>query len=105
MEKLIELLNEYSWCDVEIKKREDKSDLYLLDGFAVCEERILWKKYWFIRWLVENDKIERNEFIHKSRDWDIFNEKLSAKEDDYLCLLMLLSIQDEPIRFLISILK
>jgi len=113
MEKLIELLNEYedprSWIVFKSYDNYDGTFYWVdCDGeteIAWSDSLIISKKFWFIQRLVENEKIDINEFMHKSRDWEIFNEKLSAKEDDYLSLLMLLSIQDEPIEFLISILK
>ena len=101
MEKLIELLNEYDW---EPRKWKINSEWELalpwLDFVAnntLFEVAICSKKYWFIQWLVENEKIE----------WD---EKFYLEDDDWLfgtyeCLLMLLAIQDNPIEFLISILK
>jgi hypothetical protein len=100
MEKLIELLNEYentdnweNWHQVEFR-----------------ESKIISKKFWFIKWLVENDKIDLDTVKEKIwipcfvwyKEWEIscVNDK-----EDYEQLLMLLSIQDEPISFLISILK
>lgn len=73
-------------------------------------ETVLSKEYWFIKWLVNNNKI----------DLDMVREKLwipccvwygswriiAVKDvEDYEQLLMLLSIQDNPIEFLLSILK
>ena len=92
MQKLIELLNEYVkelwiWDYVwwHNKKTVENSDY------------IITKKFWFIKWLVENEKIK----------WD---EKFYLEDDEWLfgtyeCILMQLAIQDEPINFLISILK
>ena len=96
--KLIELLNEYKWkeewtieCDVP------HNDWYSEYAYEHEELIIISKKYWFIKWLVENEKIK----------WD---EKFYLEDDEWLfgtyeCLLMQLAIQDEPINFLISILK
>jgi len=114
MEKLIELLNEYN------KNNYNKSDLYYLfeienwmlfcyddatdvqrtmqdEAMVICS-----KEYWFIKWLVNNDKIDfSNLLIAEQTCWtDLF---YSFSKDEVL--LMLLSIQDEPISFLISILK
>ena len=55
---------------------------------------------WFIKWLVEQDKIDKdNEDLISlmSELWEFNNYEK--------CLLMLLSIQDNPIEFLVSILK
>jgi len=66
----------------------------------VAESIILNKKFWFIKWLVENDKIDLEK--------EIKNSELNWLHEHYFredCLLMLLAIQDEPINFLVSILK
>ena len=98
MEKLQELLKEYqlskwewvrlAWPDVEVNDKEE----------LVLEATLISKKYWFIKWLVENDKIEfREDFYLEDQHWWWFGEDEN--------IIMLLSIQDEPINFLISILK
>ena len=105
VEKLIELLNEYetphSWIVFKSYDNYDGTFYWVdCDGemeIAWSDSLIISKKYWFIQWLVENEKIE----------WD---EKFYLEDDDWLfgtyeCLLMLLAIQDNPIEFLISILK
>ena len=93
MDKLQELLKEYqlskwewvrlAWPDVDVNDKEE----------LVLEATLISKKYWFIQWLVENDKIDLDEFS----TIDGF--------DDYECLLMWLAIDDNPIEFLVSILK
>lgn len=60
----------------------------------VAESIILNKKFWFIKWLVENEKIDLDGYP----DIDFFNGDVNN-------LLMYLAIQDEPIEFLVSILK
>lgn len=101
MEKLIELLNEY---------RKEKGERNL-NEFEVSQtlDSLNYLRL-FIKWLVENDKIdlELDSIIHKHK-WIDFNtwkwivlEKLCNK---YESLLMLLSISDEPIRFLCEIIK
>jgi len=78
----------------------------------VAESIILNKKFWFIKWLVENEKVNPydpsyNVPTHIALwvdDWDgdfMVYERFFKEEE----LLMLLSIQDEPINFLVSILK
>jgi len=116
MEKLIELLNEY--------EKENKSDLYYkfeLENWELyCYDDVtdvLWtmqdeamvicsKQFWFIKWLVENDKIRKD--IYRPipvwikatyEDGVVYYDKLEDR------IIMLLSIQDEPINFLVSILK
>ncbi len=96
MEKLIELLNDFipEWWSIE---HWGKSIFY---EWVYYNDRIIWKDFWFIKWLVEKDKID----IEK----EIKNSELNWLHEHYFredCLLMLLAIQDEPIEFLISILK
>jgi hypothetical protein len=103
MEKLIELLNEYNewwhWRDENF----DKNKLLVIS-----------KGYWFIKWLVENGNI-KSDWIKPRKDlvkeiiivdyktgealW--WKNKYSETEQ----LLMYLSIQENPVKFLVSILK
>lgn len=101
MEKLIELLNEYDsnwgvtgyWALFNSMNEwiSEKEDLQVIS-----------KKFWFIKWLIENDKIEL-------KAWHLywFQPIMSNRQPFtlYETLLMLLSIQDNPIEFLCSILK
>lgn len=128
MEKLRQLLNSYEeykeketwysnydWRLNEINDEEeheqwitafrvDDSQLWVEESIAV----IICKGYMFINWLVENDKVDFEkpiwEFANKYKLIvpDDFHLKELSKEDE---LLMLLSIQDDPVSFLISILK
>lgn len=111
MEKLIKLLNE--------SEKERKSDLYYkfeLENWEIyCYDDVtdvLWtmqdeamvicsKQFWFIQWLVENDKINYLQ-LTEDNTWNILKENWW---DNKAALLMLLAIQDKPIDFLISILK
>lgn len=110
MQKLIKLLNEY-----EIWKTKDKisqnpnrsrrewyrwqlgSIIWTLMNERESRLSIISKSYWFIKWLVDNDKIEFSKY------WKVSNEE--DRRTEYHNLLMLLSIQDKPIKFLVSILK
>lgn len=97
--KLIELLNEYDkplgWY-YEDWVLDCKLNLYEYMAYEwICSAR-----YWFIKWLIENEKID-----FKKLDTPRFNQLVDNTLDTYLALLMLLSIQDEPIEFLVSILK
>ena len=114
MKKLIELLNEYENRDLELEEWEESNartennwhlrfngankvqfDTYMFDSLALS------KQYWFIKWLVENEKIDFEKKLNTLRFESLVNQTL----DSYLALLMLLSIQDNPIEFLASILK
>lgn len=118
MEKLIQLLNEY-------EEKYNRSDLYykfeLENWILFCYDDVtdyLWtmqdeamvicsKKYWFIKWLVDNDKIDFDKVYEKekSEKVDICIYWKIALEEKTDWLLMLLSIQDNSIEFLISILR
>ena len=108
--KLIELLCEYedvyNWfatCTIrgEKSEREIKSDYMLDEDQNIIQMYIISKSYGFIEWLVENEKIDFEKKLNTLRFESLVNQTL----DSYLALLMLLAIQDEPIRFLTSILK
>ena len=79
----------------------------LNNGCSFWVEFVLSKRYWFIEWLVENDKIEKYKVIELEHNWirpfKLDNLYWEIKLEERL--LMLLSIQDNPIKFLISILK
>jgi len=68
---------------------------------------IISKKFWFIKWLVDNDKIDRDKIIEKSDFMPIVSNKvwdfLQPTEEQEL--LMVLSISDNPINDLITYLK
>ena len=94
MEKLIELLNEY-WR----KKEEIWLDYAKWTWFTDREQTLLCSKYWwFIKWLVDNDKVDIwvVELVEIAQYW---------KYTGYEALLMSLAISDNPIDFLIWLLK
>ena len=105
LEKLIELLNEY-----EKWKGENGLDIrqqYAAHNFKYNKRLysiIISRKYWFIQRLVENDKINRKK-IEKNQTYQLCLGLLIDMGYYVNVLLMLLSISDEPIRFLISVLK
>ena len=119
MEKLIELLNEYHFFNTDcinyvLDKEENR--IYLKEEFdwfyheqRINAERIISKKFWFIKRLVENDKIDREKFWNsetKSSKYSDFELSYDTPREDYTnILLMELAIQDEPIQFLIEILR
>ena len=88
IEKLVELLNEYDtfreYVEVDL---EDCNDPIVL--------RVISKNYGFIKWLVENDKIDKSKVFS-------FIDTSDKPYEDILCLL---ALSDEPISYLISILK
>ena len=121
MEELIELLNEYEkdWLNEFEKYTErwycERTKQILCGKWENNNEltpyEIISKQYWFIKWLVENEKIDLEKVINGAY-WcfpiiyiEYMQELYSDNESLYESLLMLLAIQDEPISFLISILK
>ena len=106
MEKLRELLNEF---DPYIAKDWEHRD-NLWYGVICWESAVYWQENWiqkiiskeygFIKWLVENDKIDLQQLERKLLKIWIYKNIWY-----YEWPLMLLSIQDDPIEFLISILK
>lgn len=111
MEKLIELLNEYSKKNQEYSWEIEWKDIIAYSHFwewyetiRVSESIIISKWYEFVKWLVATDKIETRrletvEIIPKFW-WTIWKKAIWEKR-----ILMLLSINDNPIDYLISILK
>ena len=90
MEKLLELLNEY---------RTEKGERNLNESEVSQTLDSLNYLRLFIDWLVNNEKINLN----KIKLFSIFNE--DRYYNAYQSILMALSISDNPIEFLISILK
>lgn len=118
MEKLIELLNEYTKKEkfwIIWKLWEDPIWVY----WYVNDKYWLWwasklviisKEYWFIKWLVDNDKIDLDKLDEKSErkpmysfeeEWKIWFKLFEVYES----LLMILAISDTPIEDLVSYLK
>ena len=100
MEKLIELFKEYvdnHWTDTKGLEKEygviDDGQGFLYWTREYSYLTLISKSFWFIKWLVENEKIDINKYP-QIEDYS-----------DLECLLMYLAIQDEPIEFLIRILK
>lgn len=131
MEKLLELLNEY---EKEIKKskfyewekwiigatnlfRRDTRDEEWSHIYSdTADTYVISKKYGFIKWLVENDKIDTDAYktvysgdldkrktLTMSSGWDEFYQV--TEHWVYESLLMLISISDTPIDLLCSLLK
>ena len=104
MEKLIELLNE--WQEKELWKAWAKYLMFdwinkvfrLNNGCSLCQELVLSHRFCFVKWLVENDKID----ISKIKCWYVYND---TEEDKVKNVIMNLSISDIPIEDLISYLK
>lgn len=91
-----------SWIDLQLNVS--------LDWWTICwihETVLISKKFEFIKRLVDHDNINFNKVYKKeeSEKIDICIYWREWKEENLYWLLMLLSIQDNPIEFLISILR
>lgn len=108
IEKLVELLNEYDSSNWWKETDEWIDNIWKIYEFH-SELQIISKKYWFIKWLVENDKIDREKFWNsetESSKYSDFELSYDTPREDYTnILLMELSISDTPIEDLISYLK
>lgn len=79
---LIDLLNEY-------KPKQTK--------FITSE--IISKKFWFIKWLVKNNKINEEELQF------LWCDDMQIYYKDYERIIMMLSISNDPLKDLIKLLK
>ena len=70
--------------------------------FSIGVEKVIYKEFWFIKWLVDNDKIDRHNVWYSTMLWQLSDYHWLDWEQE---LLMLLSIQDNPIEFLCSVIK
>jgi len=115
MMKLIELLNEFetpqSW--IVFKSYDDyDGTFYWVDcdwetEVAWSDSYICGKRFWWVEWLVENEKIDFENRDLKDKYMEYFERYPYRPYTDFSLewLIMLLSIQDNPIEFLVSILK
>ena len=124
MKKLINLLNEYEYSIFEDKslapQRWDIQDWVVFEK-DFCEDldnprdltmdvtHLISHRFWFIEWLVKNDKInfyKLEKIWYKKTiceyDWQY---REIVEYSDYETLLMLLSISDTPIENLLLYLK
>lgn len=106
--KLIELLNEYEdWMVSWVKEYVEEFGVFVLNTEQMIEEEIIISKsFWFIKRLVENDKIDRDKMNEKA-EYKIYysGTPREVKQTSIDGLLMLLSISDTPIDDLVSYLK
>lgn len=91
------LWTEYNWHLWFNNANKVQFDKWMFDRVAISKE------YGFIKWLVDNDKIKYYKVPEHIYVSDYSFETIHEWMTDNI--LMWLSIQDEPIEFLISILK
>lgn len=113
--KLSQLLWEY----MEEKKKNPEWFLdistALMAGFKATDAYMISKQFWFIEWLVKKDKIDTKNLITYMNWTSLTFNKVPSTDCTGIdktwykfyteVLLMLLSIQDEPVKFLYEILK
>ena len=107
MEKLIELLNkemeekEKAWPKLARFTSYDGINkvFNLNNGCSFCVEFVLSKRYGFIKWLLDKDKINTNYITGYSIYWT--DEYFTPYEN----LLMDLARFEEPLNYLASLLK
>jgi len=113
MENLLKLLKQYwkrTFNDETLLRiyYEEKTDCFCwmyqprhwmkLEQGQILETPVVFsKRFGFINWLIENDKIDKEKTIRAE------TLPITDVNEDYL--LMLLAIQDEPIEFLCDIIK
>ena len=127
MEKLVKLLNEYEkdkygfstdYFELEIDDETGEPTWWIIDSsedyFEVTSYyitmKIISKIFWFIKWLVDNNKVDTilfandlNKVVYLA-DFNFRNDMWFDKKI-YYQLLMFLSISDNPLDYLCSILK
>lgn len=111
MGKLLQLLNEFypvDWWDKEYHIEDsmvyvrdyDDDDIFNYEIFTL---NVISKKFWFIERLIENDKIDIDKTLKEYWMFRYIYFNAWIKLSDRF--IMYLSIQDDPISFLVSILK
>lgn len=109
MEKLLELLNEYQTqkgSKFKFSSYDERSQSFLLvdSNEVLWEETIISKKFWFIQWLMDQNKVEFDRARDRS-DFPLLYAGWWGFYSDADIIVATLSMEDEPIEFLISILK
>lgn len=115
MEKLRKLLNEYYPLDEWEKEYYIKSSgIYVRDyddddmlNYEIFTLNVISKKFWFIEWLVEKNIIDYHKVgeIVDTYKWSLREKAYVVSDCVVESMLMLLSIQENSIDFLVSILK
>lgn len=121
MEKLLELLNEYEkeikksefyewekwvWWDTNLFRRDTRDEEWSHIYSDTADTYVISKKYGFIKWLVENDKIGTDPIRTRVKRVYVELEPREFTPQDFTDrVIMLLSISSSPIEDLISYLK
>ena len=109
MEKLIELIYKYNeekewkrlWLITSVKENNEEIWFDKEKEVMKYECEIISKSYGFIKWLVDNDKIDYKKLV-EDNTWNILKENWWTND---IALLMLLATSDTPIQDLCVWLK
>ena len=109
MKKLLQLLNEYQTqrkSKFKFSGYDERSLSFLLvdSNEVLWEETVISKKFWFIDRLMDQNKIEFNRARDRS-DFPLLYAGWWEFYSDSDIIVATLSIEDDPISFLISVLK
>ena len=110
MKKLIQLLNEYQTqrgSKFQFSSYDINGSAFIIEKnprMVLWEETITSKKFWFIERLMDRNKIEFDRARDRS-DFPLLYAGWWGLYSDADIIIATLSIQDDPIEFLISILK
>ncbi len=106
MEKLLQILNEYRLENGASEYTKYIPETGYFTRKSYFYEHYSWvisKKFWFIQWLVDNHKIDKQWAKNLLYESEVFNSQ--PYTDLAERLIMYLAIQDDPISFLVSVLK
>ncbi len=105
MEKLIKLINEYE--KINMCRKFDSFAMHTFENSSwvdsMLEDTVISRRYWFIEWLIKENKIDTRKIDEDRLETIQYSEKERITIYDWL--LMLLAIKKNPIIFLTSILR
>ena len=107
MEKLLKLLNEYRLKNGRSGYTKYISEAGYFTNKSYFYEHYSWvisKKCWFIQWLMDQNKIEFDRARDRS-DFPLLYAGWWELYSDAEVIIATLSVEDDPIEFLVSILK
>lgn len=90
---------DYTWWVFII---DDKANKYRCNLYPAV---VISKEYWFIKRLVENDKIDLKKLDEAERKPMYVTDDMFSLYKVDECVIMLCSIQENPLEYLCSILK
>jgi len=109
MEKLLQLLNEYMKLgSFEFINYDEEYNMFRIIPWIyhkeLSPETITGRRFWFIQWLMDQNKIEFDRARDRS-DFPLLYAGWWELYSDAEVIIATLSVEDDPIEFLVSILK